>query len=74
MSGLGVDHRTFRNIIISNAEMINVPWIPPRNKESLKEYAHRLFESISPEQDTIYIGVSFGGMIAQEWALIQAPK
>jgi pimeloyl-ACP methyl ester carboxylesterase len=74
ISGLGVDHRAFGNIAITNATLIHVPWIPPEKKESLVSYAKRLFDLHQPEKNAIYMGVSFGGMIAQEWASIQQPK
>lgn len=74
ISGLGVDHRAFGNISIANATLIHVPWIPAEKNESLSNYAKRLFDLHHPEKNTVYMGVSFGGMIAQEWASIQAPQ
>lgn len=73
ISGLGVDERAFERIELKNAEMIHVAWIPPRNNESLEAYAFRLFQKAQPSPSAVVLGVSFGGMIAQEWAKIQQP-
>ncbi|XOV67454.1 MAG: alpha/beta fold hydrolase [Fluviicola sp.] len=74
LSGLGVDHRAFLEISLPKAEMVHVAWIPPKKKETLTDYAKRLFDETSPEENYWVIGVSFGGMIAQEWAKISAPE
>ncbi|UKN02731.1 alpha/beta hydrolase [Paracrocinitomix mangrovi] len=74
LSGLGVDHRAFQNLQLEGVEMVHIAWIPPQKKESLKSYAQRLFESQNIPEDYNLIGVSFGGMIAQEFAKIRKPK
>lgn len=74
LSGLGVDERAFSRIEIQQADLIHVPWIPSKKRESLQAYATRLFETIQPDENYHLIGVSFGGMIAQEWAKILNPK
>ncbi|GAB5417877.1 MAG: hypothetical protein Crog4KO_23750 [Crocinitomicaceae bacterium] len=74
ISGLGVDERAFDNIVIPEAEMFFVDWIPPKKGEDLTSYAKRLFQIENPDSKSIYVGVSFGGMIAQEWAKLQTPE
>lgn len=74
MSGLGVDKRAFQNIHLNNNELIHIEWITPLVNESLAQYAKRLFDQIQPEDDYYLIGVSFGGMIATEFAKIKTPK
>lgn len=74
LSGLGVDHRAFSRITIPSAELIHVPWMDPIKGETLEAYAQRLFEATQPEENYALVGVSFGGMIAQEWAKIAVPK
>lgn len=74
LSGLGVDHRAFRNLQIEGVELVHIPWIDPIKKESLSEYAKRLFESASIPEEYNLIGVSFGGMLAQEFEKIRKPK
>jgi pimeloyl-ACP methyl ester carboxylesterase len=74
ISGLGVDHRAFRNLQIEGVELVHIPWIDPIKNESLSEYATRLFQSVKLPDDYNLIGVSFGGMIAQEFKKIRKPR
>lgn len=74
LSGLGVDHRAFRNLHVEGVELVHIPWIDPLKKESLSEYAKRLFQSVSIPEEYDLIGVSFGGMIAQEFEKIRKPN
>ena len=74
LSGLGVDKRVFKKLVIPGVQLIHVPWILPLKKESLSNYSKRLFEQHSFPKDYHLLGVSFGGMVAQEFAKIQKPK
>ncbi|MFK7785083.1 MAG: alpha/beta fold hydrolase [Crocinitomicaceae bacterium] len=74
LSGLGVDHRAFQNLRIDGVELAHIPWIEPQKTESLAAYAKRLFESADLPKEYHLIGVSFGGMIAQEFEKIRKPK
>ncbi len=74
LSGLGVDHRTFRNIKIDGVELVHIPWIDPIKNETLSAYARRLFDSANIPNEYNLMGVSFGGMIAQEFEKIQKPN
>ena len=66
--GLGVDHRIFLNFRLKNIPQKVLHWIKPLNpEESLSSYVSRLAERIDLEYEKIYIlGVSFGGIVAQE--------
>lgn len=74
LSGLGVDERAFVNFQPAGVELVHIPWIPPLHKESLKSYAHRLFETVDFPEEYCLLGVSFGGMIAMEMSQIRPPK
>lgn len=74
LSGLGVDERAFGKVELKNARLIHVPWIEPLKNEGLKSYAKRLFEKVNPPENYSVMGVSFGGMIAQEWSEIRSPE
>lgn len=67
ISGLGGDQRVFSFLDLSHYDPVFVPWIAPKKKERLEEYALRLLATIPDEKPTI-IGVSFGGMLAAEMA------
>lgn len=73
LSGLGVDERAFRNLKIKGVDLIHIKWIPALLEESLEQYAKRLFDKVQPEEGYYLLGVSFGGMIATEFAKIRQP-
>ncbi len=74
LSGLGVDHRAFRNLQIEGVELVHIPWIDPQKNESLAHYAKRLFDSANLPESYHLMGVSFGGMLAQEFEKIRKPQ
>ena len=74
LSGLGVDQRAFSNVSIKGVNLINIPWITPNKNESLANYSKRLFETQNLPDNYILVGLSFGGMVAQEFAKIKKPK
>jgi pimeloyl-ACP methyl ester carboxylesterase len=74
LSGLGADKRFFRNLEAEGIEFVHIEWIQPLESESLENYARRLFEENIKEENYRLIGLSFGGMIAQEFAKIQKPS
>lgn len=67
--GLGASIRIFEYLrFTENAEIHFLEWISPLNsQEDIRSYADRMAKSISGE-NIILIGVSFGGVIAQEIA------
>jgi len=66
-SGLGVDHRAFARLDLHAYHCVDVPWILPFKSEKIEDYAHRLVPYIK-EPSPIFIGLSFGGMMAIEVA------
>ncbi|MDZ7613931.1 MAG: alpha/beta hydrolase [Flavobacteriaceae bacterium] len=74
--GLGTDRAIFEHLNLS-AEHFNVhflEWISPVNTtESLQSYSIRMAEQIK-EEHLILVGISFGGVIAQEIAKIRVVK
>jgi len=63
-SGLGVDKRVFDNIDFSGLNIAFVDWIDPLKKETFESYAYRISKDF--ENNSILIGLSFGGMLAVE--------
>jgi pimeloyl-ACP methyl ester carboxylesterase len=66
-SGLGVDERVFSKIDFGQNKVNFVNWIEPQYNESITDYAKRLNVQITAI-NPILIGISFGGIIAQEIA------
>ena len=66
ISGLGADERVFQFLKISGYQTSYIKWEDPLKKESLTDYCKRLIQQIDLSKNVVLIGVSFGGMIAQE--------
>lgn len=66
ISGLGADHRAFVNLKIPGVSTQVIEWISPDPEESIQAYVARLRPQIDTEQEVCLLGVSFGGIIAQE--------
>jgi pimeloyl-ACP methyl ester carboxylesterase len=75
VSGLGADHRAFRNIRLPEGfEAAPILWIQPLKQERLSDYASRLSVQIDDSKPFILMGLSLGGMIVSEMAKTLNPK
>ncbi len=74
VSGLGVDERAFSNFRPEAFELVFIPWLIPKKKETIKAYSNRLFKENILEDSYSVLGVSFGGIVAQEFTKIRSPK
>jgi hypothetical protein len=74
ISGLGVDQRAFKNFAPKGFELCFINWISPKPNETIREYSKRIFETQINENDYWLMGLSFGGLVAQEIAQIHLPK
>ena len=64
--GLGADERVFRRLRLAGPTQV-LPWLPPQSPtEPLTHYAARLAEFVPAAQPCWLVGVSFGGLLAQE--------
>lgn len=68
VSGLGADERVFQFLEIPEVEKIHIHWIPTIKGESLQNYCQKLIQQIPTVEDSAIVGVSFGGIVAQEIA------
>lgn len=66
-SGLGADARIFGPLEKAGISLIHIPWQEPLPRETIAQYASRLGQHILDPEPRI-LGLSFGGMIAQEIA------
>ncbi len=64
-SGLGADERVFRKLKINKFNPIHIPWLEPKINELLPSYILRITADIK-EKNPIFIGLSFGGIVALE--------
>lgn len=70
ISGLGADERVFKFLDLSQIDHQFIKWNEPKKSESLATYCKKLIEQIDQKHEIILIGISFGGIIAQEIAKI----
>ena len=82
LSGLGADRRIFSRLEVPGVEFVHLDWIVPRKNETIGDYAGRMSEQLpsayrddkdrkeaaDPYRDLVFMGVSFGGMMAVEMA------
>lgn len=69
ISGLGADERVFRMLDFRNLSVTHIHWLESQSgTESLSHYVERLSKQIDRGQEVVLVGVSFGGIIAQELA------
>lgn len=66
ISGLGADERVFQFLELAHVEHRFIKWIEPQKDEPIANYAQKLIAQIDQKKNVILIGVSFGGIIAQE--------
>jgi len=74
LPGLGADHRMFAPQLEAFPQLEVPPWIEPRRREPLPDYAQRLAETLRPSRPLVLGGVSLGGMVAWELARHLQPE
>ena len=73
--GLAYDDRIFARLKFRNQLVKYLTWIDPCPNEPLRTYAKRMFGAgLDDPDDIVIIGHSFGGMIAQEIAMLRKVK
>lgn len=66
--GLAADERLFTTLDLAPHPQQIVLYPVPLKGENLRDYAYRMARNISVHPETVFIGVSFGGILAQEIA------
>jgi pimeloyl-ACP methyl ester carboxylesterase len=66
ISGLGADKRVFVNLKVEHPFQKHIEWETPNKNESIQDYCKKLIAQIDLNSEVILIGVSFGGIVAQE--------
>lgn len=75
ISGLGADERSFKFLRLPGINPQFVYWEKPGKNEPLREYCRRLALQIDVTKKVIIVGLSFGGIVAQELSkIIQVDK
>ncbi|MBS1615017.1 MAG: alpha/beta hydrolase [Bacteroidetes bacterium] len=71
ISGLGADERVFKKLAIPGVEFRYVPWPYLDPKDDMLHYAEKIAALIPSGPDDHILGLSFGGMLASEIALMR---
>ena len=74
LPGVGCDMRLFSRITLSGHEMKMLEWPPFPKGCTLEELAAEMRHSVDETMPHILVGVSMGGMVAQELALLTKPE
>lgn len=69
LSGLGADERVFDQIDFGTFSPVFIPWEPVDPDQSFESYVRQLANQVDSEKP-ILIGISFGGMVAQEMSVL----
>ncbi|MBV6403760.1 MAG: alpha/beta hydrolase [Flavobacteriales bacterium] len=72
--GLGTDHRLFGRIELPGHRMIARDWPTMPHGSTLADYASTLAATVDRERPHALVGVSMGGMVAQEMAALTGPR
>lgn len=74
ISGLGANEKAFQRLENFGTTKIMVKWIPNEQNESLLNYSKRIIEEYKIAKSDIVVGLSFGGLVAQQIAEILKPE
>jgi pimeloyl-ACP methyl ester carboxylesterase len=69
LSGLGADERVFDQIDFGDFSPVFIPWKPVELEQSFESYVKLLSTRVKTE-NAILIGISFGGIVAQEMSVL----
>jgi hypothetical protein len=73
--GVGANDKVFMNLDLPGYEIVHIKWPKHKKNESLQSYVKKLVPQIKTDTEPIFIGLSFGGIVAIELAkLIQPSK
>jgi pimeloyl-ACP methyl ester carboxylesterase len=71
--GLGADHRLFGRLALPGHQVHHLDWPDLPEGSTLRDYAEVLAERVVVADPHALIGVSMGGMVAQEMAALTQP-
>ena len=74
ISGLGADKEAFSRIILENIEIVHVEWVAHEKGDTIATYSKKLLSQINQKKPFVLVGLSFGGIIAQELNKLIKPQ
>ena len=74
LPGVGCDHRLYDRLELpAGHRVVKLDWPAFEEDDTLARIAERLLPRVSPDGPHVLVGVSMGGMVAQELALLTKP-
>lgn len=64
---MGADEKAFARLKVDGYQLVHLPWLTPKEKESIEAYAARMCEMVKDE-NPVLMGLSFGGIMSIEIA------
>lgn len=74
LPGVGCDKRLFERLDLPGMDVVYIEWPPFQKGCTLKELAERMRAAVDETRPHALAGVSMGGMVAQELALLTKPE
>ena len=74
ISGLGADKSAFSRIELDGVNINHIEWINHSQKENLQSYCKKLLPQFDTSKPFVIVGLSFGGIIAQEISKLITPQ
>ncbi len=71
--GVGANDRIFQNLDLSGYEVVHIKWPKHKKNESIQTYVKKILPQIKKDTKPVLIGLSFGGIVAQELAKLIDP-
>lgn len=72
--GVGCDPRLFDRIDLQDLRCVKLEWPEFTADDTLQHIAEQLRGQVDPSEPHVLVGVSMGGMVAQELALLTKPE
>ena len=73
LPGMGCDARLFERLQLNGFEVVNLEWPSFGPRDTLENIAGRMAAEVRSTEPHMLVGVSMGGMVAQELALFTKP-
>ncbi len=73
LPGVGANDKVFMNLELPGYEIVHIKWPKHKKSESLQSYVKKLVPQIKTDTQPIFIGLSFGGIVAIELAKLVTP-
>lgn len=74
LPGVGCDHRLFERLDLSGVDVVHLEWPPFPKGCTLAGLAGEMRQQVDARRPHVIAGVSMGGMVAQELALLTEPE